>query len=175
MDALFGRLHELGAVVGLVADHGMRDKSNPDGSLTLVWLDDTLDLGLGRGATTVTCLITDYFVAHHGSLGSFVRVYCHRRATPQAVMRLARKIPGTEAVYDGTTAARMFDLPIDREGDIVVISDGGTCIGTTPSAHELSALAGRPLPTHPGLPDTHLPFLLNYSFHDPNAHQPPRA
>src|SRR5258708_11346197 len=143
MDALFGRLHELGAVVGLVADHGMRDKSNPDGSLKLVWLDDTLDLEFGRGATTVTCPITDYFVAHHGSLGSFVRVYCHRRATPQAVMRLARKIPCTEAVYDGTTAARMLALPIDREGVIVVIIDSQTCIGTTPPAPDATALRER--------------------------------
>src|SRR5262249_28524876 len=38
MDALFGRLHDLGAVVGLIADHGMRDKSNPDGSRKIVWL-----------------------------------------------------------------------------------------------------------------------------------------
>src|SRR3989440_3523923 len=66
MDAMFGRLHELGAVVGLVADHGMRDKSNPDGSLKVVWLQDALDLEFGRGATTVICPITDYFVAHHG-------------------------------------------------------------------------------------------------------------
>src|SRR5712691_10643006 len=139
MDALFGRLHELCAVVGLVADHGMRDKSNPDGSLKVVWLQDALDLEFGRGATTVICPITDYFVAHHGSLGSFVRVYCYRHATPEAVMRLARKLPGIEAVHDKTTAARMFDLPIDREADVVVISDGGTCIGTTPAAHDLSA------------------------------------
>src|SRR5262249_8885117 len=65
MDALFGRLHELGAVVGLVADHGMRDKCNPDGSLKVVWLQDALDLEFGKGATTVICPITDYFVAHH--------------------------------------------------------------------------------------------------------------
>src|SRR6516225_3381630 len=47
MDALFGRLHRLGAVVGLVADHGMRDKSNPDGSPKVVWLQDALDLEFG--------------------------------------------------------------------------------------------------------------------------------
>src|SRR6266699_3240706 len=120
MDVLFGRLHKLGAVVGLVADHGMRDKSNPDGSLKIVWLQDALDLEFGKGATTVICPITDYFVAHHGSLGSFVRVYCHGRTTPEAVMKLARKLPGIEAVYDKTTSARRFDLPIDREGDVVV-------------------------------------------------------
>jgi len=45
----------------------------------------------------------------------------------------------------------MFDLPINREGEIVVISDGGTCIGTIPSAHDLSALGGRALRTHGGM------------------------
>src|SRR5258708_12655243 len=63
-----------------------------------------------------------------------------------------------------TTAARMFDLPINREGEIVVISDGGTCIGTIPSAHDLSALGGHALRTHAALAQIHLPFLLTYSF-----------
>jgi phosphonoacetate hydrolase len=169
MDAMFGRLHELGAVVGLVADHGMRDKSNPDGSLKVVWLQDALDLEFGKGATTVICPITDYFVAHHGSLGSFVRVYCRGRATPEAVIRLARKLPGIEAAHDKTAAARMFDLPIDREGDVVVISDGGTCIGTTPSAHDLSALGGHALRTHGGIAESRVPFILNYPLNETYA------
>jgi len=162
MDALLGRLHKLGAVVGLVADHGMRAKSNPDGSPKVVWLQDALDRKFGKGATTVICPITDYFVAHHGSLGSFVRVYCHRDATPEAVMRLARALPGIEAVHDKATAARRFDLPVDREGDVVVISDGETCIGTTPSAHDLSALDGHALRTHGGIAESRVPFILNY-------------
>ena len=82
--------------VGLIADHGMRDKSNPDGSRKIVWLQDALDRELGKGLTTVICPITDYFVAHHGSLGSFVRVYCHDGTTPDAVMKLAGKLPGIE-------------------------------------------------------------------------------
>src|SRR5215475_11450469 len=72
MDALLGRLDALGAVVGVIADHGMRDKSNADGSPRVVWLQDVLDSRLGKGTTTVICPITDYFVAHHGALGSFV-------------------------------------------------------------------------------------------------------
>jgi phosphonoacetate hydrolase len=160
MDALLGQLDALGAVVGVVADHGMRDKSNPDGSPKVVWLQDALDQAFGTGATTVICPITDYFVAHHGALGSFVRVYCHA-AAPDAVMRLARALPGIEAVHDKATAARLFDLPLDREGDVVVISDGETCIGTTPAAHDLSALAGQKLRTHGGIAESRVPFILN--------------
>jgi len=160
MDAFLGRFDQLGAVVGIVSDHGMRDKSNPDGSLKAVWLQDELDRAFGAGTTTVICPITDYFVAHHGALGSFVRVYC-RGAEPQAVMRLARALPGIEAVYDKATAAREFDLPLDREGDVVVISDANTCIGTTPAAHDLTALAGHRLRTHGGFAENRVPFILN--------------
>jgi phosphonoacetate hydrolase len=160
MDALFGRLDALGAVVGVVSDHGMRKKANPDGTLKVVWLQDELDRAFGAGATTVICPITDYFVAHHGALGSFVRVYC-RGAAADAVMRLARGLPGIEAVHDKATAARLFDLPLDREGDVVVMSDGDTCIGTTPAAHDLSALAGHALRTHGGLAESRVPFILN--------------
>ena len=175
MDALLGRLHGLGAIVGVVADHGMRDKSNPDGSRKVVWLQDALDLAFGKGATTVICPITDAFVAHHGSLGSFVRVYCHRDATPQAVMQVARSLPGIEAVHDRITAARLFDLPIDREGDVAVISDGGTCIGTTPSAHDLSALDGHALRTHGGIAESCVPFILNYPLNETYAQRAARG
>src|SRR5215475_10742490 len=61
MDVLLGRLDALGAVVGVIADHGMRDKSNADGSPRVVWLQDVLDSRLGKGTTTVICPITDYF------------------------------------------------------------------------------------------------------------------
>jgi phosphonoacetate hydrolase len=160
MDALLGRLDALGAVVGIVSDHGMREKANPDGSLKVVWLQDELDRAFGAGATTVICPITDYFVAHHGALGSFVRVYC-RGAAPEGVMRLARTLPGIEAVHDKAAAARLFDLPLDREGDVVVISDGATCIGATPTAHDLAALAGHRLRSHGGLAESRVPFILN--------------
>src|SRR5262249_60354619 len=109
-----------GAIVGIVSDHGMREKSNPDGSLKAVWLQDELDRAFGAGSTTVICPITDYFVAHHGALGSFVRVYC-RGAEPEAVMRLARSLPGIEAGYDKATAARRFDLPPHPAGQRVGI------------------------------------------------------
>ncbi|MBV8752557.1 MAG: phosphonoacetate hydrolase [Hyphomicrobiales bacterium] len=160
IDAFLGRLDALGAVVGIVSDHGMREKANPDGSLKVVWLQDELDRAFGAGTTEVICPITDYFVAHHGSLGSFVRVYC-RSAEADAVMRLARALPGIEAVHDKAAAARAFDLPLDREGDVVVISDAQTCIGTTPAAHDLEALAGHTLRTHGGFSESRVPFILN--------------
>lgn len=169
MDELFGKLDTLGAVVALTADHGMNDKSNPDASPKVIWLQDILDKELGKDTTIVICPITDYFVAHHGSFGGFVRVYCNGKASPQDVIAVARELPGVEMVCDKETAARMFDLPVDREGDVVVISDKETCIGMTPAKHDMSGLAGHRLRTHGGVSEVKVPFLLNYPLYETYA------
>jgi phosphonoacetate hydrolase len=166
MDELFGKLDALGAVVALTADHGMNDKSHPDASPNVIWLQDVLDRAFGVEATTVICPITDYFVAHHGAFGGFVRVYCDDRTTPEEVIRLVRGLPGVEMACDRETAARLFDLPIDREGDVVVIADAHTSIGIAPGKHDISGLGGHRLRTHGGLAEGKVPFVLNYPLHE---------
>lgn len=162
LDELFGRLDASGAVVALTADHGMNDKSNPDGSPRVIWLQDILDVHFGKGTSTVICPITDRFVAHHGALGGFVRVYCQGSLDPHDVMRVAKSLPGIEAVHDKGTAARLFDLPLDREGDVTVISRVDTCIGAAEVDHDLSGLKGYRLRTHGGISESKVPFILNY-------------
>jgi phosphonoacetate hydrolase len=162
MDEKFGTLHDLGAVVALTADHGMNDKANADGSPRVIWLQDVLDARFGQGSSTVICPITDRFIAHHGALGGFVRVYCHGGLEPDDVIRLARGLDGIEAVYDREAAVRRFDLPADREGDVAVISRADTCIGGAAAAHDLSGLAGHRLRTHGGIAEARVPFILNY-------------
>jgi phosphonoacetate hydrolase len=161
MDRLFGRLDALGAVVALTADHGMNDKSNADGSPKVIWLQDVLDTRFGKGTSTVICPITDRFVAHHGALGGFVRVYCTRGLDPADVMKLAKDLDGVEAVFDKQTAATKFELPLDREGDVVVISNVGSCIGAAEADHDLSGLKGHRLRTHGGISEARVPFILN--------------
>ena len=161
MDTLFGRLDALGAVVALTADHGMNDKSNADGSPRVIWLQDVLDRYFGKGSSTVICPITDRFVAHHGALGGFVRVYCGERLDPRDVMNVAKGLDGVEAVFDRGTAALKFDLPLDREGDVVVIGRADTCIGAAEADHDLSGLKGHRLRTHGALAETKVPFILN--------------
>jgi phosphonoacetate hydrolase len=161
LDTMFARLDALGAVVALTADHGMNDKSKPDGEPNVIWLQDHLDANLGRGRTIVICPITDRFVAHHGALGGFVRVYCRRGTDRGEVMKLIDGLAGIEAVLEKEDAARRFDLPLDREGDIVVIGDTGTCIGGARAEHDLSGLAGHRLRTHGGVAEGRVPFVLN--------------
>ena len=166
LDDAFGRLAALGAVVGLTADHGMNDKAKEDGSPNVIFLQDVLDGELGKGKTKVICPITDPFVVHHGALGGFVRVYCNQGADAEAVIRIARALPGVESVWDRDAAARMFELPRDREGDVVVISEAGTCIGAAQSEHDLEGLKGHRLRTHGGVSEARVPFIVSEKLND---------
>jgi phosphonoacetate hydrolase len=166
LDRRFGRLAELGAVVALTADHGMNDKSNADGRPNVIWLQDVLDARFGKGDTRVICPITDAFVAHHGALGGFVRVWCTGSATPAQVIEVVRGLSGVESVLDKATACRVHDLPADREADVVVISTADVCIGGTERDHDLSGLAGHRLRTHGGVSEAKVPFIVNTRLND---------
>ena len=162
LDEKFGRLAELGAVVALTADHGMNDKSKPDGAPNVIWLQDVLDQTFGKGDTRVICPITDYFVAHHGALGGFVRVYCRGgNASPEQIMKLVEPIEGIESVFDKRAACAKFELPMDREGDVAVIAKRNTCIGAARADHDLSALKGFRLRTHGGVSEARVPFVIS--------------
>jgi phosphonoacetate hydrolase len=166
LDDAFGRLVELGATVGLIADHGMNDKAKDDGSPNVIWLQDLLDREFGRDSTTVICPITDPFVAHHGALGGFVRVYCNEGATTEGVLRFVEQLPGVESAYDRSSAATEFELPADREGDVAVISEASACIGSTKAAHDLEGLKGHRLRTHGGVSERRVPFIVSEPIND---------
>jgi phosphonoacetate hydrolase len=161
LDQRFGRLEALGAIVVLTADHGMNDKSNTAGEPNVIWLQDLLDARFGKDDVKVVCPITDAFVAHHGALGGFVRVWLRGKATAQQVMAAIVGLPGVEAVLDKATACALHDLPADREADVVVISDAGTCIGACAADHDLSGLAGHRLRTHGGVSEAKVPIILS--------------
>jgi len=161
LDQRFGALAALGATVALTADHGMNDKSNAQGRPNVVWLQDILDARFGKGDTRVICPITDAFVAHHGALGGFVRVWCTGKATPAQVMDAVRPLAGIESVLDKETACRVHDLPADREADVVVISTADVCIGASERDHDLTGLEGHRLRTHGGVSEARVPFIIN--------------
>jgi phosphonoacetate hydrolase len=155
------RFVELDAVVGLVADHGMNDKALPNGQPHVIFLEDELNRHFGAGAVRVICPITDPFVRHHGALGSFVRVYAQDTTQIPALMAASEEMPGVALVLDAPNAAQRFELPLDREGDFVVLGDTNTAIGAARAEHDLSGLAGHRLRSHGGLGEQRVPFVLS--------------
>ena len=162
LDERLARLPELGCVVAVTADHGMNDKALDDGRPHVLYLEDILNAHVGSGAVRVICPITDPFVRHHGALGSFVRVYCNNRTTPATVVHAIRALPGIDRVLTREEAAAEFELPYDREADLVVTGDRNTVIGATAAAHDLSGLAGHRLRSHGGSFEQRVPFLLSH-------------
>ncbi len=151
-----------GAIVGVVADHGMNDKSRADGAPNVVFLEEELNRRFGDGTVRVICPITDPFVRHHGALGSFVRVYAKRPGDIEPMMAASRALPGVELVLDRKEAARRFELPLDLEGDFVVLGDANTVVGASRAEHDLSGLAGHRLRSHGGLGEQKVPFMVSH-------------
>lgn len=161
VDQRVGRLMELGAIVGIVADHGMTDKCTPDGQPQVVFLEKMLNEQFGAGTVRVICPITDPFVKHHGALGSFVRVYATGKTSPEVLMDAAARIPGVALVLDGKSASERYEMPIEREGDFIAIGDTYTAIGSRPDEHDLTGLNGHKLRSHGGLSEQPVPFMVS--------------
>jgi phosphonoacetate hydrolase len=162
LDERIAALIGLGCVVGVTADHGMNDKALGDGSPHVVFLEDVLNREFGAGAVRVICPITDPFVRHHGALGSFVRVYLKKPVAPDAVARLVRSLPGIDRVLERAAAAAEYELPYDREADLVVTGDANTVIGASAAEHDLAELAGHRLRSHGGRFEQRVPFLVSH-------------
>ena len=161
LDQAFGQLANTGALVALTADHGMNDKTNPDGSPKVIYLQELLDHEYGLGKTKVICPITDPYVVHHGSLGSFVTVFCFNQVDLTSIISFIDSLPGVEGVFDRELAGKEFELPPDRIGDIIVIGDAVTVIGSSRTNHDLSGLKDAPLRSHGGLAEQRVPFILS--------------
>lgn len=156
LDERVARFVELGAVVGLVADHGMNDKP------CIIFLEDELNTRFGAGAARVICPITDPFVRHHGALGSFVRVYARDPHDIAAMMAASAELPGVAGVFERAEASERFELPYDLEADFVALGDAATAIGAGCAEHDLSGLAGHQLRSHGGEGEQRVPFMLSH-------------
>jgi len=160
MDRNLARLDDLGATIVLTADHGMNAKHGDDGQPNVIYLQDTLDAWLGTSKARVILPITDPYVVHHGALGSFALVYLPATVARRAVIERIAALPGIETVLTREEAAARFELPADRIGDVVVVSQLDTVIGTSRDRHDLSGL-DVPLRSHGGTSEQRVPLLVN--------------
>ena len=162
MDRYLGELDAAGAIVVIVADHGMKDKHLANGEPDVIFLQDALDQKFGAGKTKVILPITDPYVVHHGALGSFATVYLYGPDAEDALAFIAGQ-PGIDVVLGRKQGCARFELPEDRMGDLIVISGGQThskVIGTSRDKHDLSGLT-EPLRSHGGLSEQEIPIIVN--------------
>ena len=170
MDGYLGRLDALGCVIAFTADHGMNAKTRMDGRPDVIYLQDLLDGWMGAARARVILPITDPYVVHHGALGSFATVYLPSDSDADDVARQIASQRGIELVLARADAAARFELPADRIGDLVVVSERSTVIGTSASRHDLSALEV-PLRSHGGLSEQRVPLIVNRRIDGLPAHR----
>ncbi len=162
MDGYLGLLDAMGCVIALTADHGMNAKTRMDAQPDVIYLQDVLDGWLGAGQARVILPITDPYVVHHGALGSFATVYLPTGTDAVALAQRIAALRGMETVLSRADAAERFELPADRIGDIVAVSERFSVIGTAAARHDLSALDA-PLRSHGGVSEQRVPLILNRS------------
>jgi phosphonoacetate hydrolase len=160
MDRYLGELDAMGCVIALTADHGMNAKVRMDAQPDVIYLQDVLDGWLGVAAARVILPITDPYVVHHGALGSFATVYLPDGADAATLAARLAALRGIEVVLTREQAAERFELPADRIGDLVVVSERSVVIGTAAARHDLSALEV-PLRSHGGISEQRVPLILN--------------
>ena len=160
IDRNIARLGELGATIVLTADHGMNAKHGPDGEPNVVYLQDSLDAWLGKGNAQVILPITDPYVVHHGALGSFALVYLPAASETAPLVKRIGALRGIQTVLTRAEAAEQFELPSDRIGDLAVVSQVDTVIGTSRARHDLSGL-DVPLRSHGGTSEQKVPLIIN--------------
>ena len=160
MDRYLGQLDAMGCVIALTADHGMNAKVGMDGQPQVIYLQDWFDDWLGAGSARVILPITDPYVVHHGALGSFATVYLPESTTAELACTRLAQVPGLESVLTREQAAAQFELPADRIGDLVVVSERFTVLGTSQSRHDLSGLDA-PLRSHGGVSEQKVPLIVN--------------
>jgi phosphonoacetate hydrolase len=160
MDRYLAQLDALGATIVVTADHGMNAKTDAFGAPNVIYLQDILDGACGAGATRVILPITDPYVVHHGALGSFATVYVLGSANGADVAARIAALPGIEEVLTRAEAAARFELPPDRIGDLVVVSERLSVVGTNRDRHDLSGL-DVPLRSHGGTSEQQVPLIAN--------------
>jgi phosphonoacetate hydrolase len=126
----------------------------------VLYLQQLLDASSALEGSRVILPITDPYVVHHGALGSFATVYLRDPRAASAAAELLRSRPGIELVLPRDEAAARFELPPERIGDLVVIGDHLTVLGTSEAHHDLTGLTV-PLRSHGGLSEQKVPLLFN--------------
>ena len=135
IDHWLGELDKQGAIIGVTADHGMQAKTNADGSPKVQFIEQLLNEQQIKARVILP--ITDPYVVHHGALGGYGTLYLEDKSQLNAAKHYLLSLDGIETVLTNEEAVERYELPGDRIGDLVVLSDAATTIGRTPDWHDL--------------------------------------
>jgi len=160
MDRYLAALDAAGCAIALTADHGMNAKTRLDASPNVIYLQDLLDEWLGAARARVILPITDPYVVHHGALGSYATIYLPAGSELASIRARLAALRGIELVLTREEAARRFELPPDRIGDLVVVSIRAVVLGSSRAKHDLSGLDA-PLRSHGGISEQAVPLVMN--------------
>jgi phosphonoacetate hydrolase len=168
LDSRVARLVQLGAKVALTGDHGMNEKCNPEGTPDVLFLQDELEKQFGENCCRVICPITDPFVRHHAGLGSFVRVYLDeaKKLDVDAMIQFSQAFPQVQIATSGADACTRFEMPLDREGDIVVIARQHSVLGSSRKEHDMDKINDHKLRSHGGLSEVEVPLMMSEKVKD---------
>jgi phosphonoacetate hydrolase len=169
IDRYLAQLDALGCNIVATADHGMNDKFMSGGQPDVLYLQDLFDEWLGKGNARVILPITDPYVAHHGSLGSFATIYLPAGIDAEPLIARLKTTAGIDVALTRKAACDRFELPADRVGDIVAISSRHKVLGTSRDRHDLSGLT-EPLRSHGGLTEERVPMIANGKIVLPAGH-----
>ena len=159
-DKYIGHLNRENVSIVITADHGMKPKSKDDGSPNAIFLQDYLDKKFEPNIAKVILPITDPYVVHHGSLGSFATIYLEDKSKVNSVIEAIKEIKDIEVVLNKEEGCSTYNLPPDRTGDIICMSSEFMTIGSSEDKHNLSGL-NEPLRSHGGLHEREVPFISN--------------
>ena len=158
IDHWLGVLDGQGCIIGVTADHGMQAKTNPDGSPKVQFIEKLLkEKGI---LSRVILPITDPYVVHHGALGGYATLYLEDINDLGAAKKYLLELEGIESVLTNSEAVEKYELPGERIGDLVVLSDAATTLGRTPDWHDLEKVK-QGLRSHGSTHSQEVPMIFN--------------
>lgn len=167
LDKYLKLIDDSGAVIVLTADHGMKPKYRSDGQPDVLYLQDCFNERIGQDKARVILPITDPYVVHHGALGSFATIYLDDDVIVQDMIDWLRGAEGVDLVLNNEESCKLFELPADRIGDIVVITSENKVLGTSRDRHDLELLR-EPLRSHGGITEQKIPIIVNRPIKNPS-------
>jgi phosphonoacetate hydrolase len=136
----------------------MQAKTNADGSPKVQFIEKLLN---EQGISTRVILpFTDPYVVHHGALGGYGTLYLDDKSQLDAAKDYLLSLDGIEKVLTNAEAVEAYELPSDRIGDLVILSDAATTIGRTPEWHDLDKVK-EGLRSHGGEHSQVVPMIFN--------------